>query len=133
MDFYITVLTRYSDCVDICTHCMLQGEAESINQRIQECIMSDKDLYQDILMYKVGQQCSCVNCAGNIIHSDHSFCLQYESLRTRLCTIITAIYSMYLSQPLELSTIQARLKTAGVSIGRERLADVLDHWVRYIV
>jgi len=32
-------------------------------------------------------------------------------------------------QPLELSTIQARLKTAGVSIGRERLADVLDHWV----
>ena len=37
---------------------MLQGgvgEAESISQRIQECIMSDKDLYQDILMYKVGQ------------------------------------------------------------------------------
>ena len=31
------------------------GEAESISQRIQECIMSDKDLYQDILMYKVGQ------------------------------------------------------------------------------
>ena len=97
IDFYIAVLTRYSNCVDICTHCMLQGEVESINQRVQECIMSDKDLYQDILMYKVGQQCSCVYCAGNIIHRDHSFCLQYESLRTRLCTIITATCSMYLS------------------------------------